>query len=187
MTTPIKLLFAGVAVLSVMGALAFFGLSPYGKTVVKQVFGSPAGSTFGTAKFAAVAINLASPGANGTSTSIQNTDTSDRYVTDIKVGCEGVGTSQTAYTGTGLSALTLTVGTTSTAAPAAVPSNNIVGNGTLTIATTTANFTVASSTAPAPNGITQVNNIWGAGMFMTFATNATNTAKCSVGVGYIGA
>ncbi len=185
MTTLSKSLLAFAVVGALAGLIAFFGLSPFGKQIIQQTFGSPVGSTFSTSKFAAVAVNLANVGANGTSTSILNTDTSDRYPISIDLGCEGVGTSQTAYSGTGLAALTLSVATSSTANP--LPSNantNYVGAATLVIPTSTVQVAISSSTAALP-GNTRSGVVWGAGTYMTFTFNATNTAACSVGVKYI--
>ena len=146
------------------------------------VFGSsPAGSTFSTQKVAQVAVNLASPGSNGTSTSILNTDANDRFITGEEVGCETVGTSKTAYTGTGLASLTLTIATTSTAAPATISNTNTLP--VVTIATATPNFVISSSTAGTP-GTSIVSNIWASGSYLSFATNATNTALCTIGVRY---
>lgn len=150
---------------------------------------SAAGSTFNTAKYAGIAINLAAPGTNATSSSILNSDANDRYVTAVKAGCEVLGTSKTAYTGTGLAALTLSIATSSTAAPAANGNANIVGSTALTLATSTGNFVTASSTASngaSTPGSVLPNNIWLAGSYMTFTANATNTAVCTVGVDYIG-
>jgi hypothetical protein len=141
---------------------------------------SPTGSTFTTAKFAAVTINLANTGQNGTSTSIINTDTNSRYVSSVKVGCTGVGTSLTAGNGTGLASLQLSIGTTSTSNPVSFVSGNPVVSG-MVIATTTSNYFISSSTSGLTNG-----SIWGAGMPMTFSWNATNTAVCTEGVEYIG-
>lgn len=149
-----------------------------------QLSTTPQGGTFNTAKFYGVAVNLAAPGANATSSSIQNTTGNDLYVTAIKAGCENVGTSQTAYTGAGLSKLLMTAATSSTAAPATNSNTNTVGSTAMTIGTSTAQFAEASSTAS--NGTTPgsslINNIWLAGSWMTFTTNATNTAQCTFGV-----
>lgn len=183
MTKPTQFLFAGVAVLSLMGAVAFFGLSPFGKTVIQQTFGAaPAGSNYTDQKLYAVTVNLANPGANGTSTSILNPSATDYFVTGISVGCENVGTSKTAYTGTGLAALTLTVATSATAAPATNANTNVVNENTL--GTSTPQF-VVSSTTPA-TGVVGTNGIWAAGSYMTFTTNATNTALCTFGVNVLG-
>lgn len=144
---------------------------------------SPAGSQFGDARQAAVAINLAAPGVNATSTSIINTDGNDRYITSEKATCESVGTSKTAYTGTGLASLTLSIATSTTANPASNANTNTLP--VITVATSTTQFGIASSTVGTPgNGL--VGNVWLAGSPLTITANATNTATCTVGVDYIG-
>ena len=166
-----------------MGALAWFGVTPFLKVVsnVEQIAGaSPSGSTFGTAKYAGVAINAASPGANGTSTSILNTDANDRYPTAIRLGCEGLGTSKTAYTGAGLSALQLSIGTSSTAAPAVIP-GTLVSGAAVTIATATPQFELNTVVTSSSLG----GAVWPTNTYMTFWLNATNTAACTVGVDYV--
>lgn len=184
MTTFGKLI---TAIILIVLGVAIYGAYQY--PLQLAVGTSTAGSTFGTAKYAGIAINLGAPGANATSSSVLNTDANDRYVTAIKAGCEVLGTSRTAYTGTNLAALTISIATSSTAAPAANANTNIVGTTALTIATSTGNFVTASSTAStgasAP-GSTAVSNIWLAGSYMTFTANATNTGVCTVGVDYIG-
>lgn len=144
---------------------------------------SPTGSTFGDAKFAGVVVSLATPGANGTSTSILNTDTSDRYVTSTKVGCENIGTSRTAYTGTGLASLQVSIGTTTSANPASFLSFAAITTGTI-IGTSSVNNLFSSSTLQ--TATTSLSVIWPANTNMTFYFNATNTAVCTVGVDYIG-
>lgn len=173
-------------VLVVVGIIALAGLY---YPIANNVAGtSTTGSTFSTAKFAAIAVNLASPGANGTTSSVLNTDANDRYVSSIKVGCEGVGTSLTAYTGAGLASLTLFAATSSTATPANNAFNtNKLGGGNLTIGTSTTTFVEGSSTTQA--GGTAGNNaaaysVWPSGTYMVFTTNATNTALCTFGVDY---
>lgn len=148
-----------------------------------QVGTTVQGGTYNTSLQASVAINLATPGVNATSSTILNTDANDRYISAIKVGCENIGTSKTAYSGGGLATLTLKVATSSTAAPLDVPSTNLVGGGSLTIATSTPNFGIASSTMAIP-GVSLVNFIWAAGSNIDFTVNATNTAVCTVGVDY---
>ncbi len=146
---------------------------------------SPQGATFTSAKFAGVAVNLAAPGANATSSSILNTDQNDRYVTAIKAGCEGVGSSNTAYSGAGLAALTLKTATSSTAAPLTNTNTNLVGGSSLTLPTSTAFTNVASSTS----GVGTNNaafQVWASGSYLTFTTNATNTAQCTFGADYFG-
>lgn len=144
---------------------------------------SPVGSTFNNAKFAGVTISLASPGANGTSTSMLNTDAYDRYVSSFKVGCEGVGTSKTAYAGTGLANLQVSVGTTTTAAPASFSSFAAIALN-FNLGTSTTNLLVSSSTlATATSSLAAV---WPTNTYMTFFFNATNTAACTIGTEYFG-
>ena len=160
----------------VLAGITYLGVS-YPKA---NLGASPAGSTFGDAKQAMIAINLAAPGANATSSSVYNGDANDRYVTSLDYGCEGVGTSKTAYTGAGLAALTMTVGTTTTPAPAVIPSALVLASAT-TIATSSATLVVASSTSGGA-----ASALWPTGTYMTFWFNATNTAVCTVGVKYFG-
>jgi len=182
MTTTKKIL---TFVVAVIVGVAIYGAYLYPQS--SALFGASAGgSTFATARIADVAVNLANPGANGTSTSILNTDTNNRYPVSLDVGCSGVGTSQTAYTGAGLAALTLSVATSSTAAPATNGNTNFLGAATLTIATTTTQFVIASSTGIIP-GNTTPGAVWGPGSYLTFTFNATNTAACTVGVKFISA
>lgn len=181
MTNNTRYIVAFAVVGAILGTLAFFGLTPFGRDVVQQIAGtSPAGTTGQTAKFFSIAANLASPGANGTSSSILNTSANDFYILAIKAGCSGIGSSNTAYSGGGLAALKLTVATTSTSAPA-TNGVNVVGGGTITIATSTVNYVVASSTAQMP-GLSSTTAMWASGSYMTFSTNATNTAACVFGV-----
>lgn len=149
-----------------------------------KTFGaSPQGSEYFNGNFAGAVISLANPGANATSTSILNTTGNDLYVTGEKVACENVGTAKTAYTGAGLASQTVTIATSSTAAPASNGNTNTLP--VVTIATSTTQFDLSSSTAGTPgNGL--VSNIWAAGAYMTFTVNATSTATCTVGVDYIG-
>jgi hypothetical protein len=142
---------------------------------------SATGSSFGNATKAVPVIALANPGANGTTTSYLNSSPNDYYITNQEASCEKLGTSQTAYTGTGLAALTFTIATSSTANPATNSNPNTLP--VITVATTTGNFVISSSTAGTP-GVTNVSNIWAAGSYLTVTANATNTATCSVGVSY---
>ena len=182
MTTTSKSLLAFAVVGAIAGLVAFFGFSPFGKTIIEQFGTTTQGGTTSTAHYYSVAVNLANPGSNATSSSILNSSPNDYYVSSIKAGCESVGTSQTAYTGTGLAALTLKVATSSTPAPATNGNTNTVGGATaITIGTSTSNFAVSSSTISAA-GTPQPFVVWAAGSYMTFTTNATNTAMCTFGV-----
>lgn len=171
------------AIIALFGAfvigIAIWGAYQYPNAA--QLAGtSPAGTTSATAKFYSVAASLAAPGANGTSSSVYNASANDLYITAIKAGCSGLGTSLVAYSGGGLANLLLRVATTSTSAPA-TNGVNVVGGGTITIATSTVDYVVASSTAQMP-GVSSTTVKWASGSYITFSTNATNTATCTFGV-----
>jgi hypothetical protein len=169
----------GILVVVVLGAITYLGMT-YPKFTLPV--GSAAGSTFNTAKFAGVAMNLATAGANATSSSVYNSDGSSRFVTGLDYGCTGVGSSKTAYTGAGLAALLLTVGTTTTSAPATIPTDVVLANA-ITVATSSATMVFASSTTAIG---TEASMLWPSGTYMTFWFNATNTAVCTIGVEYVG-
>lgn len=175
------------AVFGFVGAV-ILGLLIYGAyqfpTVQVATVQSTAGSTFNSAKFAGIVADLSSPGSTGTSTSVLNTDSSDRYVTGLRAGCSAVGTSRTAYSGAGLAALTVSAATSSTASPATQSNTNAVGGGSVTIGTSTAQWAVSTSSATG-SGSNAPYNVWAAGSYMTFTTNATNTAQCTFGVDYV--
>ena len=145
---------------------------------------TPQGNTGQTGKQASIfGVNLANPGANATSSSYLNNSTVDWYVTGVKALCEGVGTSKTAYTGTGLASLTVAIATSSTAAPATNSNTNYPGGALMTIATSSTLFGISSSTVAVPgNGLPGI--IWASGTYLTFTTNATNTAICTFGADY---
>lgn len=183
MSVTFKALVASVC--AILIGFAIVGAYQYPKQLHLAGAASPAGSTFNTAKFAGVSIDLSSPGANGTSTSITNTDATDRYITSTDLGCQSVGSSRSANTGAGLTSLglTLSVGTTTTAAPASFSTwAAVASSGALS--TSTPAFAIASSTAT--TATTTNADIWHSGEFLTFFFNATNTARCTIGVKYIG-
>lgn len=176
MKTSTKVILVAVIVLALIVAYV------YPRNVV-LVGASPTGSIFTTAKFASIVVNLANTGANGTSTSILNTDTNDRYVSGFKIGCENVGTSQTAGTGASLAQWKVAVGTTSSASPVAFNGYAPLTNGYV-LSTTTVNLVVASTTTAVATS--SMAAIWQTNTNMTFFYNATNTAVCTEGVEYFG-
>lgn len=153
-----------------------------------QLSTTPQGGTTTSASFYSIAANLATPGANATSSSILNPTGNDLYATTIRVGCENIGSSFTPYTGVGTTSagLTLSIATSSTAAPATNANTNLVGGGTIVIATSSPQFGIATSTMAATGagigGSGKPYIIWGAGTYMTFTASATNTAQCTYGV-----
>lgn len=171
-------------IFSVIGVaiLAFIGIAIYQSGYESvSVTASPTGSTFSTAKVAAIVIAPAD--VTSTSTSILNTDSSDRYIIAEELGCQSVGTSRTPLTGAGLLSLTLTMATSSTATPSVNANTNTLP--VITIGTSTPNFVISSSTAATP-GTSIVSNIWASGSYLSIFLNATNTAACTVGVRYFG-
>lgn len=141
---------------------------------------APTGATFDNGSFAGIV--MAPLTGTATTSSILNNSGSDRYVYDSRLACNGLGTSQTAYTGAGLASLTLLIGTSSTASPAALTPFARVAS--LTVATGTSMTVMASSTTA--TATSTLPAIWTAGSYMSFSFNATNTAACTVGVGYLG-
>lgn len=172
---------------TVVGILVLVGVFFLGKslgTVNLTAGASATGSTFSTAKEAAITWTLSN---SATTTSILNTDANDRYIKTAQAMCTGVGTSFTAFTGAALSALTITAATTSTAAPATITNvNTFLTNQTL--ATTSPNSYFSTSTPELGGGspFADYARIWAAGSYITFASNATNTATCTIGVTYLG-
>lgn len=186
MTT--KIIYGGVVIGAILGVLAFVGFSPFTKTIVQQFSSTTQGATGNTARQANIyGVNLATPGANATSSSILNPTGQDVYITAFKAGCTGIGSSNTAYTGSGLAALTVKLATTSTAAPANITNANLIGGAGVIIATSTPQFMIASTTsagtAAAP-GSGAIYGIWTANSYITFQVNATNSAVCTFGVDY---
>lgn len=194
MSTASKVLLAFAVVAGGFGLAAFFGFTPFLKVIteVQQMVGTSAnGSTFSTSKDYSVVVT---PTNNATSTSILNTDASDRYITSNFVDCGNATTSYTAVTGTGLANITVKAATTSTNAPAVIANTNLAMNDTIATGTSaqgTAGFidvVVSSSSvssAPTVTGNAGANSFqfrWAAGSYLTFFWNATSTMTCTIGV-----
>lgn len=146
-----------------------------------QLVGSSAGTTFSTAKIATVVMSPSAAGANATTSSILNTDASDRKIETFVADCSGVGTSQAVNTGGGLASagFIVSAATTSTSVPTVVTNTNAL---TLPISTST-----PDSYNIVGNATTTValNRVWASGSYLTFQFNATNTASCIIGVNYL--
>ena len=169
------------ALIGVVVILAIYGAYQYPAPTPQLAGTTPQGGTTSTAHLYSVAMNLAAPGVNATSSSILNSSPNDYYVTSIKVGCENLGVGSA-----NKPSLTLSVATSSTIAPPTNSNANVVGGGTVPIGTSTAQYAVATSTIPAATstglGSSAPYIIWGAGTYMTFTFDATNTAVCTPGV-----
>lgn len=162
-------------------ALVIYGAYLYPQAVENGV--GAAGSTFNTAYTAAVSADLTAAGSTGTSTSVLNSDSNTRYVTGFRAACDSIGNSL-GPTGAGFASFTVTVGTSTAASPASFDPWARVAQAT--IATTTSGTTrwvFASSTTQ--TGTSSLPAIWHSGKYMTFYTNATNTAQCTFGVDYL--
>ncbi len=201
MTNLQKSVLALFGVMAILGAGAFMGFSPFLKVInnVEQIAGaSPTGTTFNSAKVAAISWTPSTAAA--TSTSILNTDANDRYVIDNVIACGQATTSYTAITGGGLANLIFKAATTSTANPAVISNTNLIMSDTIATSSgiapgATGGFPVilvASSSVPAASPIL-TSNVgvagfwfdWPAGSYLTFWANATSTTACTVGVHYI--
>lgn len=150
-----------------------------------QAGASPAGSTFNSQKILAVRMSLAA----GTTTSVYNGTGNDEYITGFAYACTGLGTSYTAYTGAALASLTVKAATTTTSLSASTPTSNTAANANLSI-TTTNIATTSSATAVVSSStiadITPSFMIVPAGSYLTFITNATNTAACTFSATVLG-
>lgn len=164
------------ALVAVLILVAIYGAYEYPKAIQTVVVGSATGSTFNNAKLAA--INMTPSSASATSSSILNTDSSDRIVTDSFVTCNNANTSNSGPAG-GVVAWNWLAATTSTSGPASLGANT---NYTLqaTVATSSVDAYIATSTMGA------WMRRWASGTYMTFIPNATSSsATCNVGVHYL--
>ncbi len=163
-------------ILVVIGAVIGYGLPHSSQQVIVQGVSS-AGVTTVTAKY--YSVTMAPATAAATSTSLLNTDGTDRMIQDLTTGCTSVGTSLTFLTGAGL----LSNGFNVKAATTTTSANGLQGNTSNIfsniISTSTPSQFVSSSTVPFP---TDVTRIWPTGTYLTFLFSATNTAACTVGV-----
>lgn len=173
-----------LAILAVIALLVAVGGYFFPKTgLVGAAAPSSVGATFLTAKVATIEWSLAGPTA--TTTSILNSDATDREIESVKVVCSGMGTSLTPLTGVGLITLQLKAATTSTSVPSIISNTNTLLTSAV-ISTSTADFYLStSSPGLAGTGGNDYVRVWGTGSYLSFSTNATNTAQCLVGVSYL--
>ncbi len=165
----LKYIVGALVVLAIAGAYVFpEAVSPLGT--------SDTGSTFNSAKTAAIVMAPQSNAAS--STSILNGDSNSRYITNSFIACNNFGTSPSSGN---LNAVTVQIATTTTSA------NGLQGN-----ANFAGNFTFSTSTLFAYNAtstegvITGTSRVWPASTYLTFNLSATSTAGvCTVGVNYV--
>lgn len=143
-----------------------------------QNIGSPVGTTFNTAKVAA--INLSPQSSAASSTSLFNGDASDRYVTDAFATCTGLTTSF-GTDALGVATLKFFAGTSTTAAPGASIADRSFNAMNVSLGTSTAYNYVATTTYTVPWG-----RIWTTQTYLIFQSNATSSGMtCNVGVHYL--
>jgi len=170
MTTFSKSLLAFAVVGALAGIVAFFNVSPF-RSAIEQLAGSAAGTTFQTAKVAAV--NFAPATSAASSTSILNSDAGNRYITDTFLDCLGAN---------GQGFQTIQGATTSVASLGLQGSINYFASTTATTTAAANNMYVSTSTEGALGSETRV---WGAGSYITFVVSSTNSGACTAGVHYL--
>lgn len=141
--------------------------------VVHEVAGaSPVGSSFNSAKLAA--INIIPNTSAASSTSILNTDSNDRYVLDTFLACSGVN-GQGVY---------LKAATTSVSSLGLQGNANLIASTTATTTTTSLFDYVSTSTE---GTLPMTGRVWPSGTYLTFLFNntATTSATCTPGVHYL--
>lgn len=142
------------------------------------VASSTAGATNNDAK--RVSIAMAPISAAATSTSILNSDATDRIVIDAGVTCTGL-TNMFGSDSAGLVNYRWTAGTSSVAAPTASVINATLAAMNVTVATTTPDGFTATSTYTNPYA-----RRWNAGSYMVFQTTGTSSAAaCTPYLSYV--
>lgn len=173
-TTALKYIAGIIVVLAIIGAYV------YPKSTTTTVVRGVSGTAVTNSSARIATITMAPLLDAGTSTTILNTDGTDRAITSSVAYCTSVGTSRTYLTGaTGLSNLIVNMSTSSSASGNAGSNTNYASS--LTIATTSVTAYTASST----EGATIYGRIWPTGTYLALTFNATNTAACTVGVYYL--
>ncbi len=158
----------------VLGAVTYLGMS-YPKVMLGVA--SPVGATNSDAKIASIAMLPRSTTA--TSTSILNSDATDRIVTDAGVTCTGL-TNMFGNSATGVATFRWVAATSSTAAPATIIPSTLSAMD-VTVATSSVDGFTATSTYTSA-----FSRRWNANSYMVFETNATSSAAaCTPFVHYV--
>ncbi len=169
-------------IIAIVGALlgagiyaAFFASEP----TISAVSTSTT-ATFSTSKIAETGFAPSSASATS-STSLYNSDSTDRVIINAFAYCNGLDTSKVYLTGGPLANLIFTLGTTSNTANSSIAT--AANKFTLTVATTTpSGIYVSTTTTPFPDDSTR---LWASGTYLLINANATNTAACVAGVHYL--
>lgn len=168
-------------VIALVSALVGFGVGffSFGSPELVSTISTGTSQTFSSAKIAGVGFSPTTASAT-TSVVLLNSDSTDRIIESWFAACSTLGTSRTYLVGDNLAALTFTFGTTTNTSNSNPASTANVA--VLTIATSTPDGYVASSTNPFPN---PVGRTWASGTYLLINSNATNTASCVAGVHYL--
>ncbi len=169
MKNSTKIILALAVVAIVLGTAYEFRYHPESYASI-----SPVNTTNSSAKILSKTMDLST--AAGTTTSILIPQ--DYAVVSSFAYCTGVGTSKTAYTGTGLASLQINGATTSSAISGNLADSNTNYFTSGMVLGTSTPFSFASSTTD----VAGVNRYLPAATYATFSANATNTAFCTVGV-----
>ena len=122
-------------------------------------------------------ITVAPATASATTTSLINTDATDRAITSSFAVCTAVGNSFTFTSGAALTSWLLQMSTSTVSGLGLQGNTNFAAS--LTLATTTAWMPYTASTTP---GVTPSYFVWPSGIALNMTFNATNTAACTIGV-----
>ncbi len=155
--------------LVIVAALSL-GAYMYPTNEVQTLAGSPTGTTFSTAKIAA--INFTPSASAASSTSMLNSDASDREITSTFNTCAGVN-------GQGI---TITGATTSVANLGLQGNPNLISNMFGTTTTSAKSYYVSTTTEGVLSGTSRV---WPAGTYLTFVASSTTSGVCTVGAHYL--
>lgn len=165
-----KIVFAVIAAIAVL--IIGFVISSSSENV-KGV--SSAGVTNTSAKL--YTASLVPSTDTATTTSLYNSDSTDRAIVSTVGYCSSVGTSKTFLTGTGLASWLVQLATSSVGNLGLQGNTNYAAS--LTLSTSSPWVFVSSTTEPVLNA---VGRTWPSGTYLNITFNATNTAACTIGV-----
>lgn len=172
---------AGIVALAIVAYIGY--VFPMASAPVQQATGSATGSTFNTAKVAE--ITMAPISLTSTTTSLLNSDSSDRIIDSSFVSCATSTLQVFGAGGAGLLSWLWQMATTSVANLGLQGNTNYASQ--ITVATsTTDNAYTASSTQPA---LGNRGRLWPAGSYLSIlsvGSTTNSTLTCQAGVYYHG-
>lgn len=184
MTNFSKEFLAFAVVAGVFGLAAFFGFTPFGKTVVQKFEGtaSPAATTLNSAKIAEQVVTVTS----SSTFSMLNSDATDRTILSADVFLTGGNATNTTYAITcatstdaahGLNANTNTI-----LAATFSPTNGAIygtttGSGSAYIASTSPGITGTTTVATLPLILNNFARVWKTGSYLNCIVNTTGNVQ----------